>query len=79
MKWCIIFLGYDVWDNEKDLGNMEIFIRVWRIFFVFDVKYFSNVIVYGFFGIYYIEFLDGFKMDNSKLFVGVIYDGIGRK
>lgn len=54
-------------------------VRVWRIFFVFDVKYFSNVIVYGFFGIYYIEFFDGFKMDNSKLFVGVIYDGIGKK
>ncbi|XP_065943774.1 uncharacterized protein [Magallana gigas] len=69
--------GHDVWDNEKDLGNTETSIRVRRISLAPDVKYFSNVIAYGFSGIHHTESSDGFKTDNSKPSAGVIYDGIG--
>lgn len=66
-----------MWDSGEDLLNIEIMYLVWSLLFLFGVWYFVNVIVYGFLGIYYIELLDGFVIDNIKLKVGVVFDGIG--
>lgn len=66
-----------MWDSGEDLLNIEIMYLVWSVLFVFGVWYFVNVIVYGFLGIYYIELLDGFVIDNKRLKVGVVFDGIG--
>lgn len=77
MWYFILYIGYDVWDSGEDLLNIEIMYLVWSVLFVFGVWYFVNVIVYGFLGIYYIELLDGFVIDNKRLKVGVVFDGIG--
>lgn len=77
MWYFILYIGYDVWDSGEDLLNIEIMYLVWSVLFVFGVWYFVNVIVYGFLGIYYIELLDGFVIDNMRLKVGVVFDGIG--
>lgn len=66
-----------MWDSGEDLLNIEIMYLVWSLLFLFGVWYFVNVIVYGFLGIYYIELLDGFVIDNKRLKVGVVFDGIG--
>lgn len=38
--------------------------------------FYSNIVVYGYFGFYYIEILDGFKMDVFIFSIGMVYDGI---
>lgn len=41
------------------------------------VRYFVNVIAYGFSGIHHTESSDGFVIDNTKPKTGVVFDGIG--
>lgn len=79
LDYLFIYLGYDIWDSGKDLSNIETSFLVRRISLAPDVKYFSNVIAYGFSGIHHTESSDGFRTDNNKPSAGVVYDGIGKK
>ena len=42
-----------------------------------DVRYYVNVIAYGFSGIHHTESSDEFYVDNMKPNAGIVFDGTG--
>nr|XP_034332757.1 uncharacterized protein LOC105327902 isoform X2 [Crassostrea gigas] len=69
--------GHDVWDSGEDLPNTETTYLVRSVSLIPRVRYFVNVIAYGFSGIHHTESSDGFVIDNTKPKAGVVFDGIG--
>ncbi|XP_052707847.1 uncharacterized protein LOC128183063 isoform X2 [Crassostrea angulata] len=69
--------GHDVWDSGEDLPNTETTYLVRSVSLVPGVRYFVNVIAYGFSGIHHTESSDGFVIDNTRPKAGVVFDGIG--
>lgn len=73
-------IGYDIMDIGEDFLGIQILFDVMRFFvFLLGIIYYSNVQVYGFSDIYYIELFDGFKLDKYKFVEGIVFDGIGMK
>lgn len=76
--WQFIFsIGHDVWDSGEDLPNTETTYLVRSLSLLPGVRYFVNVIAYGFSGIHHTESSDGFVIDNTRPIAGVVFDGIG--
>uniref|UniRef100_K1RER5 Uncharacterized protein n=1 Tax=Magallana gigas TaxID=29159 RepID=K1RER5_MAGGI len=69
--------GHDVWDSGEDLPNTETTYLVRSLLLLHGVRYFVNVIAYGFSGIHHTESSDGFVIDNTRPIAGVVFDGIG--
>ena len=72
-----LFLGHDTWDSVDDLPNTVTTYLVRRLSLLPDVRYYVNVIAYGFSGIHHTESSDGFYVDNMKPKAGSIFDGTG--
>ena len=59
------------------MPNIETTYLVQGVSFLQGVRYYVNVIAYGFSGIHHTESSDGFIIDNMKPRAGVVFDGIG--
>ncbi|XP_078321865.1 uncharacterized protein LOC111103999 isoform X3 [Crassostrea virginica] len=69
--------GHDTWDSVDDLPNTVTTYLVRRLSLLPDVRYYVNVIAYGFSGIHHTESSDGFYVDNMKPNAGIVFDGTG--
>lgn len=70
-------LGYNIYLEVIRLGFFDISFNILIMDGRSGVWYYSNVIVYIYFGIYCMEFFDGFVFDFDLLIKGVVYDGLG--
>lgn len=70
-------LGYNIYLEVIRLGFFDISFNILIMDGRGGVWYYSNVIVYIYFGIYCMEFFDGFVLDFDLLIKGVVYDGLG--
>lgn len=70
-------LGYNIYFEVIRLGFFDISFNILIMDGRSGVWYYSNVIVYIYFGIYCMEFFDGFVFDFDLLIKGVVYDGLG--
>lgn len=61
-----------------DLPNTVTTYLVRRLSLLPDVRYYVNVIAYGFSGIHNTESSDGFYVDNMKSKAGIVFDGTGK-
>ena len=59
------------------MPNTETTYLLLGVSFLPGIRYYVNVIAFGFSGIHHTESSDGFIIDNMKPRTGVVFDGIG--